>query len=93
MDSGAASAIFAPNRSVASTTSPSHNASRKPDADDISTATPILDANGRAIGALNIAVARARWDEAKDEQRYADVLREAAATVSAPQLPHRARFG
>ncbi|WP_255429263.1 IclR family transcriptional regulator [Ramlibacter albus] len=62
-------------------------------ADDISTAAPILDAHGRAIGALNIAVSRARWDEAKDEQRYATVLREAAATVSAPRLPHRAPAG
>jgi IclR family pca regulon transcriptional regulator len=58
-------------------------------ADDISTAAPILASNGRAIGALNIAVSRARWNEARDEQRFADLLRGAAASISAPRLPHR----
>jgi IclR family pca regulon transcriptional regulator len=57
-------------------------------ADDISTAAPVLDAAGRAIGALNIAVSRARWNRERDEKRYAGLLRAAAATVSAPQLPH-----
>jgi IclR family pca regulon transcriptional regulator len=57
--------------------------------DDISTAAPILAADGRAIGALNIAVSRARWKEDRDEQRFADLLRGAAASVSAPRLPHR----
>ena len=58
--------------------------------DDISTAAPVLDARGLAIGALNIAVSRARWNRERDEERYAGLLRAAAATVSAPQLP-RAR--
>ena len=60
--------------------------------DDISTAAPVVDASGRAIGALNIAVSRMRWNGERDEQRYAGLLRAAAATISAPQLPHgRAR--
>jgi len=58
-------------------------------ADDISTAAPILASDGRAIGALNIAVTRARWNEARDERRFADLLRGAAASISAPSLPHR----
>ncbi|MGH8315676.1 MAG: IclR family transcriptional regulator [Steroidobacterales bacterium] len=57
--------------------------------DDISTAAPILSANGRAIGALNIAVSRARWNDERDEPRFADLLRGAAASISAPRLPHR----
>ncbi|MCE9658520.1 MAG: helix-turn-helix domain-containing protein [Burkholderiales bacterium] len=57
-------------------------------ADDISTAAPVLDARGRAIGALNIAVSRARWNAERDADRYADLLRAAATAVSAPQLPH-----
>jgi IclR family transcriptional regulator, pca regulon regulatory protein len=58
--------------------------------DDISTAAPVLDAQGRAIGALNIAVSRARWDPEASEARYAQLLRAAAASISAPRLPHRA---
>jgi IclR family pca regulon transcriptional regulator len=57
--------------------------------DDISTASPVLDPNGRAVGALNIAVSRARWAEERDEERYAALLRVAAAAVSAPQRPHK----
>jgi IclR family pca regulon transcriptional regulator len=56
--------------------------------DDISTAAPVLDARGRAIGALNIAVSRTRWNPERDEPRYAGLLRAAAATISAPQRPH-----
>ena len=56
--------------------------------DDISTAAPVLDASGRAIGALNIAVSRARWNAERDEDRYAGLLRAAATAISAPQLPH-----
>jgi IclR family pca regulon transcriptional regulator len=55
--------------------------------DDISTAAPVLDVHGHAIGALNIAVSRARWNPERDEQRYAGLLRAAAATMSAPQRP------
>lgn len=59
--------------------------------DDISTAAPVLDASGRAIGALNIAVSRARWNAARDEPRLASLLRTAAASISAPRgVPHRA---
>lgn len=57
-------------------------------ADDISTAVPVLDVRGRAIGALNIAVSRARWNAERDLDRYAGLLRAAAAAVSAPQRPH-----
>lgn len=57
--------------------------------DDISTAAPVLDASGRAIGALNIAMARARWNPEHSEARLSDLLRAAAATVSAVRLPHR----
>jgi IclR family pca regulon transcriptional regulator len=56
--------------------------------DDISTATPVVDAHGRAVGALNIAVSRARWNAGRDEARYAGLLRAAALTISAPQRPH-----
>jgi DNA-binding IclR family transcriptional regulator len=56
--------------------------------DDISTAAPVLDAWGRAVGALNIAVSRARWNAERDEARYAGLLRAAAATISAAQRPH-----
>jgi IclR family transcriptional regulator, pca regulon regulatory protein len=61
--------------------------------DDISTAAPVLDAQGRAIGALNIAVSRARWDPEVSEVRYAQLLRTAAASISAPRLPHQAAAG
>ena len=57
--------------------------------DDISTAAPVLDPGGRAVGALNIAVSRARWNAERDEERYAGLLRSAAAAVSAPQRPHK----
>lgn len=57
--------------------------------DDISTAAPVIDGQGRPIGALNISVARTRWS-AGDEPRYANLLREAAQSISAPRLPHRA---
>jgi IclR family pca regulon transcriptional regulator len=57
--------------------------------DDTSTAAAVLDPGGRAVGALNIAVSRARWNEDRDEERYAGLLRTAAAAVSAPQQPHK----
>ncbi|WP_373065406.1 IclR family transcriptional regulator [Gemmatimonas sp.] len=55
--------------------------------DDISIAAPVLDASGRAIGALNIAVSRPRWNAERDEEQYAGLLRAAATAISAPQLP------
>ncbi|MFT3778464.1 MAG: IclR family transcriptional regulator C-terminal domain-containing protein [Ottowia sp.] len=57
--------------------------------DDISTAAPVLDAHGRAIGALNIAMSSARWVAEHSEERIAHLLRAAAASVSVPQLPSR----
>ncbi|MGD9942564.1 MAG: IclR family transcriptional regulator [Burkholderiaceae bacterium] len=57
--------------------------------DDVSTAAPILDARGRAVGALNIAVSRASWDADASEKRYAALLKSAAASISAPRLPRR----
>ncbi len=56
--------------------------------DDISTAVPILDAQGCAIGALNIAMSQSQWDKSASEAQLSELLRSAAAAVSAPQLPH-----
>jgi IclR family pca regulon transcriptional regulator len=50
---------------------------------DISTAAPITDARGRGIGAINVAVSRARWEPLRDEQRFADLVRSTAFAVSA----------
>lgn len=49
---------------------------------DISTAAPILDANGRGIGAVNIAVSRSRWVPERDAKRYADLVISAASSIS-----------
>ena len=48
---------------------------------DISTAAPILDAAGRPIGAINVAVDRPRWN-ADDERRIAGLVMSAAAAIS-----------
>jgi IclR family transcriptional regulator, pca regulon regulatory protein len=49
---------------------------------DISTAAAILDANGRGIGAVNIAVSRSRWLPERDTKRYADLVISAASSIS-----------
>lgn len=49
---------------------------------DISTAAAILDAHGYPMGAVNVAVSRARWKGAKDEKRISDLVITAAAAIS-----------
>lgn len=49
---------------------------------DISTAAAIIDARGYPIGAVNVAVSRARWRGAKDEQRISDLVIAASAAIS-----------
>ncbi len=49
---------------------------------DISTAAAILDAHGYPIGAVNVAVSRARWRGAKDEKKMADLVIMAASAIS-----------
>jgi DNA-binding IclR family transcriptional regulator len=50
---------------------------------DISTAAAITNAHGRGIGAVNIAVARSRWQADRDEKRYADLVISTASAISA----------
>jgi len=54
---------------------------------DISTAAPITNAQGRAVGAINIAVSRARWDATHDAQRISDMVRSTALAISAHRKP------
>jgi IclR family transcriptional regulator, pca regulon regulatory protein len=49
---------------------------------DISTAAAILDSNGRATGAINVAVAKPRWKGKADESRISDLVITAAAAIS-----------
>ncbi|HTJ98995.1 MAG TPA: IclR family transcriptional regulator C-terminal domain-containing protein [Bordetella sp.] len=49
---------------------------------DISTAAPIVDARGYPIAAVNVAVSRARWRGAKDEQRISNLVIAAAGAIS-----------
>lgn len=49
---------------------------------DISTAAAILDARGHPVAAVNVAVSRARWRGAEDEQRIANLVIAAAAAIS-----------
>jgi DNA-binding IclR family transcriptional regulator len=49
---------------------------------DISTAAAIVDANGRAVGAINVAVAKPRWKGESEEKRMSELLITAAAAVS-----------
>lgn len=50
---------------------------------DISTAAAIKDAQGRPIGAVNVAVTKARWVELEDENRFADLVISTASAISA----------
>ena len=52
---------------------------------DFSVAVPVLGADGRAAGAINVAIAKARWQGAADERRLANLLIAAGQAVSAPQ--------
>lgn len=49
---------------------------------DISTAAPIRGSHGRGIGAVNIAVARPRWNAERDERRFADLVISTASAIS-----------
>lgn len=49
---------------------------------DISTAAAITNARGRAVGAVNIAVARPRWQAERDERRFADLVISTASAIS-----------
>jgi Transcriptional regulator len=49
---------------------------------DISTAAPVRNASGYAIGAVNIAVAKSRWGGGEDEKRIADLVISAASAIS-----------
>lgn len=49
---------------------------------DISTAAPVRNASGYAIGAVNIAVAKSRWGGREDEKRIADLVISAASAIS-----------
>lgn len=49
---------------------------------DISTAAAITNAHGRAVGAVNIAVARPRWHADRDERRFADLVISTASAIS-----------
>ncbi|MFL9865081.1 IclR family transcriptional regulator [Paraburkholderia fungorum] len=49
---------------------------------DISTAAAITNAKGRGVGAVNIAVARPRWQADRDERRFADLVISTASAIS-----------
>jgi IclR family transcriptional regulator, pca regulon regulatory protein len=49
---------------------------------DISTAAAVLDARGRVMGAVNVAVAKPRWNGAADERRIADLVISTASSIS-----------
>jgi IclR family pca regulon transcriptional regulator len=49
---------------------------------DISTAAAITDARGYPVAAVNVAVSRARWRGAQDEQRISNLVIAAAAAIS-----------
>ncbi|MGO4280408.1 transcriptional regulator, IclR family [Cupriavidus sp. OV038] len=49
---------------------------------DIATAVVIVGSDGRPRGAINVAVSRARWKGAEDEQRVASLLIAAGRAIS-----------
>jgi len=49
---------------------------------DISTAAAILGADGKVLGAINVAVAKPRWKGERDERRIADLVVSTAAAIS-----------
>lgn len=49
---------------------------------DISTAAAIVNARGYPVAAINVAVSRARWHGAQDEQRIANLVIAAATAAS-----------
>lgn len=49
---------------------------------DLSVAAPVLDANGRPYGAINIAVSRSRYTPEEAEQRFSALVTAAARSIS-----------
>jgi IclR family transcriptional regulator, pca regulon regulatory protein len=49
---------------------------------DISTAAAVVDSRGRVMGAVNVAVAKPRWNGAADERRIADLVISTASAIS-----------
>lgn len=49
---------------------------------DIATAVAVLDRDGRPMGAINVAVSRARWKGPEDEKRVASLLFDTARAIS-----------
>jgi IclR family transcriptional regulator, pca regulon regulatory protein len=54
---------------------------------DLSVAAPILDANGRSLGAINISTARPGFDPPKMEQEFVPLVLAAARSVSERTQP------
>ena len=52
---------------------------------DYSVAVPVLGVDGRAAGAINVAVAKARWQGVADEKRLASLLIAAGRAIDSPQ--------
>jgi len=52
---------------------------------DISTAAAITDTHGRAIGAINVAIARSRWQDERDQTRIAEQVMDVARALSQPR--------
>jgi IclR family transcriptional regulator, pca regulon regulatory protein len=50
---------------------------------DYSLAVPVLGADGRAAGAINVAIAKARWQGTADEKRLANLLIAAGRPIDA----------
>lgn len=51
---------------------------------DVSTAAVAKDPGERRMAAVNVALSKARWQGAKDERRYANLVISAASAISAP---------
>jgi IclR family transcriptional regulator, pca regulon regulatory protein len=60
---------------------------------DYSVAVPVLGADGRAAGAINVAIAKARWQGAADEKRLASLLIAAGRAIDSPQGKRAESFG
>lgn len=59
---------------------------------DLSTAAAIVDPQGRPLGAINIAVSRARFTPEQVEERFAPMVVAAARAISGSERPiHRPR--
>lgn len=52
---------------------------------DLSIAAAVIDADGRAAGAINIAVVKSRWQGAADERRFANLLLAARSAIGVPR--------